>query len=112
MAVGRKRRASRGLGCARAGPAVGSRPVTRPHFAESWPRDARLDALVEKFEEGDYAAVAAGAVELRHHEDARVRAAARRLVSRTRPDPMMKWIFAAMLLAILSVAGYWIVRTH
>lgn len=86
--------------------------MKRPHFADGWPRDAKLGALVEKFERGDYGAVAAGALELRNHADPKVRAAAKELASRTRPDPMMKWIFAGMLLTILSVAGYWIVRTH
>jgi hypothetical protein len=86
--------------------------VKRPGFAEEWPRDVKLDALVAKFEEGDYAAVNAGAKALRDHKDRKVRAAAEELASRTRPDPVMKWLFFGMLLVILSVGGYWINHTH
>ena len=84
----------------------------RPGFAEDWPKNAKLDALLRKFDEGDYASVASGAKALREHADPAVRAAATELASRTRPDPALKWLFVGMLIVIVSVGGYWIAETH
>jgi hypothetical protein len=81
----------------------------RPSFASDFPRTGELDGLVSAFARGDYARVRADAPKLIHTAgDDRVRAAARTLVERTKPDPAATAlvVLAAMLLVI--VGGYWI----
>lgn len=83
-----------------------------PRFAREFPKHAALDALVAAFSRGDYAAVRRGADALSADASAPddVRAAARTLVDRTRPDPAAKalFLFAAGLLVFLTV--WWIVH--
>jgi len=84
-------------------PAAEQRDV--PIFAAEFPRDGELDALVEAFARGDYAAVRAGAPKLAASAaDEDVRAAARMLRERIEPDPMGKTLIliAAVLLAFLA----------
>jgi hypothetical protein len=85
----------------------------RPPFAHAFPRSAELDALVEAFARGDYASVRAGAPEIeRSSDDPAVKAAARTLVERTRPDPLAVTLLAiaAVLLAVL--AAWSVVHGH
>jgi hypothetical protein len=49
---------------------------------------------------------------LERHESDAVRDAARDLVSRTEPDPAMRWLFIAILVMVLAVSAYWLSRTH
>ncbi|MCC6646079.1 MAG: hypothetical protein IT374_10970 [Polyangiaceae bacterium] len=81
----------------------------RATFARDFPRDAELDALVDAFEAGDYAAVRARAPELAARaSDPEVRRAATELRARLEPDPLAKSILygTALLLAFLVVWFY------
>ncbi|HLK37053.1 MAG TPA: hypothetical protein VKU41_09915 [Polyangiaceae bacterium] len=83
----------------------------RPSFAQAFPSDPALDALVEAFARGDYRLVRSAAPELeRSSSDAAVRAAAHTLLERTSADPLATWlvVLAAALLVVLG--GYWIVE--
>lgn len=83
----------------------------RPLFAEGFPRDPRLDTLVDAFSRGDFAQVRRdGSLLATDAPDEEVRKAARALVDRTSPDGMTKGLLglAAILLAFL--AGWWIVH--
>lgn len=86
--------------------------MERPKFAAQWPEEPKLDALLEAFDRGDFAAVAAGAKRLADHADPKVRAAASELAERTRPDPMLKWLFLGILILVLVVSGYWLSATR
>jgi hypothetical protein len=79
-----------------------------PSFAEHFPRDPALDALVQAFARGDFRRVRKEGPHLaRNGASTEVRAAALTLVERTRPDPLASVFFglAALLLAFLS--AYW-----
>jgi hypothetical protein len=84
----------------------------RPPFARDYPKTAEIDALLALFEKGDYGGLRTEAKKLEQHESDAVRAAARDLVSRTEPDPAMRWVFIAILVMILAVSAYWLARTH
>jgi len=76
-----------------------------PGFALAYPRSAELDALLAKFEAGDYAAVRAGASRLaRTSEQEDVRKAALDLRARLGPHPVSTYLFllALALLAVLA----------
>jgi hypothetical protein len=84
-------------------------PHSRPRFAHAFPRTPDLDALVETFARGDYAAVRAQAPALeRSTDDPAVREAARTLVERTRPEPAAVALLAIAAL-LLAVLGAWAV---
>jgi hypothetical protein len=80
----------------------------RPSFTRDFPRDSALDALVEAFARGDFAAVRAGAPALAKSADERVRAAAQLLVERTRPDPLAVGLLVATAVLLVVMAAYWI----
>jgi hypothetical protein len=87
------------------------RPDWWPAFALSFPKDEALDALVESFEKGNYAAVRAGVDRLLEERPARpddVRSAARELKRRLDPDPIAIYLLAGagLLLAFLAL-WYW-----
>jgi hypothetical protein len=82
----------------------------RPPFARDYPKLPEIDALLERFQAGDYAGVRAAAKKLEAHADEDTRRAARDLVSRTAPDPAMRWLLLAVLAMILAVTGYWLAR--
>jgi hypothetical protein len=65
----------------------------RPSFAREFPRTPELDALVQDFARGDYARVREAAPAL-DGADPQVRDAARLLVERTRPDPLVLTLLA------------------
>ncbi len=80
-----------------------------PAFARHFPEDPALDALLARFDEGNYAAVREGAAKLaQESDDDEVKRAAKELLSRIEPDPLAKVLVlgAALLLAILS-GWYW-----
>jgi hypothetical protein len=77
----------------------------RPSFAREFPRTAELDALVEAFARGDYARVRETAPALDGAEP-RVREAARLLVERTRPDPLVLTLLA-IAAALFAVVAAW-----
>jgi hypothetical protein len=83
----------------------------RPSFAAGFPASPELDALVDAFARGDYAHVRAEAPKLeRDAGDEAVRAAAKTLVQRTKPDPLAVrlLVLTGVLLAVLS--GWWILH--
>jgi hypothetical protein len=78
----------------------------KPAFAAKFPEHDGLARLVQLFEDGDYAAVHAGAEKLRRDDAPRdVVRAAEDLVRRTRPDPGsgLLLLLAAILLGALAV---------
>jgi hypothetical protein len=79
-------------------------PARLPRFARDFPRTPELDALVEAFARGDYARVRADALGLASHDDPLVRDAARTLVDRTKPDPLVLILLgiAATLFVVIA----------
>jgi hypothetical protein len=87
------------------------RESRRPSFTRDFPRVAELDALVEAFEQGDYARVRAEGPKLASStEDAAVRDAARTLVDRTRPDRLAVALVALTGVLLVALSAYWIVQ--
>jgi hypothetical protein len=80
-----------------------------PPFTRDYPRDAALDALLAAFEAGNYAVVRRDAPGLAENaEKEEVRWAARDLLRRIQPDPIILYLLAiaAGLLVVLAV-WYW-----
>jgi hypothetical protein len=75
-----------------------------PRFAREFPHAHELDALVDAFARGDYARVRADAPALASHDDPAVRDAARTLVDRTKPDPLVLILLgiAATLFVVIA----------
>jgi hypothetical protein len=70
-----------------------------------------LDALVDAFEQGDYARVRAEGPRLADSSaDAAVREAARTLVDRTRPDRLAVMLVALTGVLLVALSAYWIVH--
>jgi hypothetical protein len=83
----------------------------RPTFARDFPRSPALDELVDAFGRGDYARVRAEAPSLeKASEDDAVRAAARTLVERTRPDPLLVRLVIVTGALLVVLAAWWIVH--
>lgn len=80
-----------------------------PAFALSFPRDPALDALVEAFEQGDYARVRRESPALAKATDSdEVRAAARELARRVEPDPLAVYLLLGAAALLVFLAGwYW-----
>lgn len=80
-----------------------------PAFAQRFPRDPELDALVDVFERGDYGHVRVEAPRLAERtKSAAVRRAALELARRTRPDPLtvLMLVAACLLLGFFAVWYY------
>jgi hypothetical protein len=83
----------------------------RPPFAQSFPKDVRIDELVDAFGRGDNAFVrAAGEKLAREAEDESVRAAARTLVDRTKADPLTKTLLALAGALLVLLSTWWVVH--
>jgi hypothetical protein len=83
----------------------------RPSFARDFPPDEALDAIVEAFARGDYARVREEAPKIAASEtSAEVRAAARMLVDRTKPDPLAVLLVALTGVLLFVLTAYWIVH--
>ncbi|MDI1477103.1 hypothetical protein [Polyangium sp. y55x31] len=77
-----------------------------PSFAQRFPRDERLDALLAAFDRGDYARVREdGGRLVKSTDDPAVRRAAEELLRRIEPDPLAKYMLlaACLLLAFFTV---------
>jgi len=86
-----------------------TRPATdnrRPSFARDFPRTPEVDALVDAFARGDYARVRAAAPDVERSEDPATRDAARMLVDRTRPDPLVL-VLLGIATALFVVIAAW-----
>ena len=81
----------------------------RPRFADDFPDDPDLAALVDRFAEGNYRAVRDGVPALKDKPDDVMRAA-RRLLAATEPDPTAKLLFAMTGLLLVFLAAYWILH--
>lgn len=80
----------------------------RPRFLRDYPNDPALAKLIEAFERGDYASIRQHAPRVAEQSaDEAVRAAARELLERTRPDPTVKHLLAVAF-ALLFVVVIWI----
>jgi hypothetical protein len=80
-------------------------------FAQDFPKDPRLDALVNAFREGNYRRVrelAPGVVQSADREE--VRKAARELVRRTEADPLSIGLLVLTALLLFVLSAYWISR--
>jgi hypothetical protein len=76
-----------------------------PSFAREFPRSPELDALVEAFVRGDYAAVRSGAPSLeRSSGDPSIQQAARTLIERTRPEPLAVTLLAIAVMLLVALA--------
>lgn len=93
----------------RAAPARAEPRDDMPTFAATFPRDPELDALVQAFEQGNYAHVRSEAPALaKRTEDPDVRRAARELARRLEPDPIAVYLLiAAALLLVFLAAWFW-----
>jgi hypothetical protein len=79
-----------------------------PAFARDFPSDARLDALVRAFADGDYARVRRDAPAVAKTADRDdVKLAARALLERTRADPLMVWLLVLTGVLLLTLSAYW-----
>jgi hypothetical protein len=91
------------------GPELDVSGAERAAFLAWFPEDAELDQLVRAFEVGNYAYVREHAGKLAEKsEDEKVRAAARELLARIEPDPLMKFLLlgAVALLVFLTIYAY------
>jgi hypothetical protein len=85
----------------------------RPSFAEGFPSDPALAALLAAFARGDFGRVRRDAPALiANASSPDVRAAAEELLLRTRPDPLTQVFFllTGALLVFLSVYWWWRAR--
>jgi hypothetical protein len=84
----------------------------RPTFHAWFPRHEELELLVRAFEVGNYALVRQRAPKLAQSADSeKVRAAARELLARIEPDPLMKYLLLAATLLLVFLAFY-VYRAH
>ena len=83
----------------------------RPAFAADFPRDTELDALVEAFDQGDFARVRDGAARIASSgSDDAVKRAAGVLLARTRPDPLATLLLALSALLLVLLSAWWILH--
>jgi len=79
----------------------------RPRFLLAFPEDPELQRLVRAFEAGDYRTVRSGAPKLVvNSDDPIVRAAARELLQRIDPDPLMKYLLWVAMGLFVFVVWY------
>lgn len=79
-----------------------------PLFAEGFPRDPALDALVDAFARGDYARVRREAPKLlATAESDDIKRAVRTLVSRTSADPLAVVLLALTGVLLVVLTAWW-----
>ncbi len=85
----------------------GPKPPHRARFLETLPPHPELAALAEAFERGNYARVRAEAPRLLETaEDEAVRDAARDLLRRLEPDPLMKFLLGLAIVLLLAATAF------
>ncbi|MGA2447728.1 MAG: hypothetical protein ABTD50_03530 [Polyangiaceae bacterium] len=89
-------------------------PLTsaRLAFAQKFPRDSRLDALVDAFASGNYAAVREQAPALVSGPDPAIASAARTLLERTTSDRNAVALVGMTSVLLVVISWYWIVHGH
>jgi hypothetical protein len=88
-------------------PALDGSGAERPTFHAWFPRHEELEVLVRAFEVGNYALVRERAPKLlQSAESEKVRAAARELLARIEPDPLMKYLLLAATVLLVFLAFY------
>jgi hypothetical protein len=96
-----------GAPTAKAKPTLDANGRERPAFLNDLPADPELERLAQAFERGDYATVRRGARRLLElSKNASVREAARELVERTEPDPLMKYLLGIAVALLLFLILY------
>ena len=71
----------------------------------------RIDALLEAFARGNYAAVRRdGASLAREADDETVRRAAQVIVDRTKPDPLTRTLLALAAVLLVMLSAWWILH--
>ena len=80
-----------------------------PRFAESFPADDDLEALILAFARGDYRAVRDGVPALKDKPED-VAKAAKQLLAATEPDPTAKLLFAMTGVLLVFLFAWWV--TH
>ena len=83
-----------------------------PAFARSFPPHPALGAAVDAFARGNFAEVRRLVASLVDAEDPALRAAARELLSRTRPDPLAAVLVALTAALLVTLSVYWVVHQH
>jgi len=79
----------------------------RPVFLLSFPHDPELERLITAFELGNYALVRESAPRLvERSERPEVKAAARELLARIEPDPLVKFLLALAIALFVAVVGF------
>jgi hypothetical protein len=89
------------------------RDGARPAFADGFPRDPELDALVDAFEAGDFGWVRREAQRIAASAtkgDA-VKRAAEAVLARTRPDPLQTALLAVSAALLVALSAWWIVHS-
>lgn len=82
-----------------------------PSFAGDYPDDPELRDIARAYERGDFRGVRAeGAKLLSKNPSPEVAAAARDLVSRTKPDTLSVAIVAMTALLLLALSSYWMLH--
>jgi hypothetical protein len=84
----------------------------RPPFAEGFPADPDLDALLAAFEAGDFARVRGEAKRIaQSSKDAAVKQAAEVVLARTRADPLQLVLIAVSAALLVVLSAWWIVHS-
>lgn len=82
-----------------------------PAFAEGFPADPDLDRLVSLFTAGDYRGVNEGADRLLAGDaEEPIKASARLLKERTRPDPAARVLLGLTLALLVLLTVYWVLH--
>ena len=85
----------------------------RPLFAERYPRDERLERLLDAFDAGNFAQVRTEAAKLDAEvEEEDVRAALRDLRRRIDPEPTAIYIWALGVALLVFLFGYYVQHAH
>ncbi|HEX6765223.1 MAG TPA: hypothetical protein VF103_07085 [Polyangiaceae bacterium] len=94
------------------GPVLGPEGWERPNFVLDFPKDEALDRLVRAFELGNYAFVRENGKKLAESSaDEAVRGAARELLRRIEPDPLVRILFL-MSIALFLFMVFYAYRSH
>lgn len=87
--------------------------MERPAFAAEFPRDARLDALLTAFQQGNFGEVRSEAPRLAESsEDEAVQTAALELRSRIEPSKVATLLWCIGVMLMLALYGFYWSKQH